>query len=179
MDRKNFIRSACRYGMCSCIGTGLISNDNLYAAEKQTTDWKDKFIKYRFSKLIDILDSNLDEKSKNNILEKLGKECSLDGFAVNYKNDPEGFFNEINNRWGETVTFDKVKGIIRIETPERDCVCPFIDSKVISESICQCSVGWQTQTYTTIFDKKVEAQCVESVIRGGKKCVFEVRILNS
>ena len=124
----------------------------------------------------DILDSTLDEKTKNQIIENPGKECSLDSIAKNYINNPEGFLNEINRRWGETSTYDKEKGLIRVETPERDCVCPFVDSKVISESICQCSVGWQAQSYKTILGKDVEAKCVESVIKGGKRCVFEIKV---
>ena len=177
MDRKNFFKSACRFGICSCIGAGLLSNDNLLAAEEKTTDWKENFIKHRFAKLIDILDSSLDENTKNEIIENLGKECSKNSIASDFVNNPEGFFNEIHSRWGENATYDKEKGIIRIETPERDCVCPLINSKVISKSICQCSVGWQTQTYNTILGKEVEAKCVESVVRGGSKCIFEIKVL--
>lgn len=179
MDRKNFFKSACGLGICSCVGAELLLNGNLHAAEKQEPDWKERFIKHRFAKLIDILDLTLDESTKNQIIENLGKECSLASIANNYKGNPEEFFNEIHNRWGENATYDKEKGLIKIETPERDCVCPLVDSKVISTSICQCSVGWQTQTYRTILGKEVHAKCVESVIRGSKRCVFEIRILDS
>jgi hypothetical protein len=179
MDRKNFFKSACGLGFCSCIGVGLLSGGNLRAAEEPEIDWKDRFVKYRFAKLIGILDLKLDEKMKNEIIESLGKECSKEGFAQNYINNPDGFFNEIHNRWGENAIYNKESGLIRIETPERDCVCPLVDSKTISKSICQCSVGWQAQTYTTILGKEVKAACVESVIRGGKRCVFEIQILNS
>jgi len=179
MDRKIFFKHVCGLGICSCVGAGLLSSSKAFASENNETDWKEKFIKLRFAKLIGILDSTLDENTKNQIIESLGKECSKDGFALNYKNNPDGFFNEIHNRWGENATYDKEKGLIRIETPERDCVCPFVDSKIISKSICQCSVGWQTQTYTTLLGKEVEARCVESVIRGSKRCVFEIRILHN
>jgi hypothetical protein len=180
MDRKNFFKSACGLGFCSCIGLGLLSTGTLNAAENEGTDPKERFIKNRFAKLIDILDLNLDEPTKNKIIESLGVECAKDGSISNrFINNPEGFFNEIHNRWGENFTYDKEKGIIRIETPERDCVCPFVDSKAISKSICQCSVGWQSQTYKTIFGKEVEAKCIESVVRGSKKCAFEVQILNA
>ena len=179
MDRKDFFKSACELGICSCVGIGLLSMDSLRGTKNQETDWKERFVKHRFAKLIDILDSTLDENTKNQIIESLGKECSMNSFAKKYKNNPEGFFNEIQSRWEENATYDKEKGIIRIETPERDCVCPFVDSKVISKSICQCSVGWQTQTYNTILDREVEAKCIESVVRGNNRCVFEVRILDS
>jgi predicted hydrocarbon binding protein len=179
MDRKKFL-NACGLGICSCVGAGLLSNGNLNAAELQQTDWKEPFIKRRYAKLIDILDSTLDEKTKNKIMESLGKECAKDPeFSKKYINNPEGFFSEIHNRWGENATYDKEKGFIRIETPERDCACPFVDSKIISKSVCQCSVGWQTQTYNTIFCKDVAVKCVESVVKGSKRCVFEIQILNT
>ena len=179
MDRKNFLKSACGLGICSCVGVGLLSGSKVLASGNNETDWKEKFVKYRYAKLIGILDLNLDKETKNKIIESLGKECSKEGFANNYINNIDGFFNEIHNRWGENATFDKAKGIIRVETPERDCVCPLIDSKVISKSVCQCSVGWQAQTYSTILGKKVKAKCVESVIRGSKRCDFEITILDN
>lgn len=178
MDRKNFLKNACGLGICSCVGAVALTSNKAIAAEEQLTPWEKSFIKHRFAKLIDILDESLDETTKNEIIEKLGRECSLNSMAQNYKGDVEGFFSEIHRRWGENASFDRETGIIRIETPERDCVCPLIDSKKISPSVCQCSVGWQTQTYESILGKKVEAKCLESVIRGSRKCVFEVKILS-
>jgi predicted hydrocarbon binding protein len=177
MNRKTFFRNACGMSVCSCLGAGLFSLDNVSAEEKNKEDWKDGFVKYRFAKLIGILDSTLDENTKNQIIESLGKECSKSGFAGGFKNNVEGFFNEIHKRWGENATYDKEKEMIRIETPERDCVCPLVESKMISNSICQCSIGWQKQTYHTIFGREVDARCIESVVRGGKRCVFEIKIL--
>ena len=177
MDRKQFFKNACGFGICSCIGAGLFHAEDIHANEKDNnTDWKDGFVKYRFAKLIGILDSTLDENTKNQIIENLGRECAKNSFAGQFKNNVEGFFEEIHKRWGENASYDKQKGLIRIETPERDCVCPLIDSKSISKSICQCSVGWQTQTYTIIFGKEVKAKCLESVVRGSKKCVFEIEV---
>lgn len=175
MQRKDFIKNACGVGVCSCVGaipvTGWCAAD-----EKPASDWKDGFVKYRFAKLIGILDATLDEKTRNQIIENLGRECAKGGFSEKYKNDPEGFFKEIKIRWGENASYDPEHGKIRIETPERDCVCPFVDSKTISPSVCQCSVGWQIQTYETIFGREVTAGCLESVVRGSKRCVFEIVI---
>ena len=176
MNRESFLKKACGIGVCSCLGFELLANPGNAEAE-QNNDWKTPFIKKRFARLIGIMDQTLDEQTKNKIIESLGKECANEGFASNYKNNLEGFLQEIKSRWGEKSHYDKENGIIRIETPERDCVCPLIDSKVISESICQCSVGWQAQTYQTIFNRPVEAKCIESVIKGNKRCVFEMKIL--
>ena len=114
MDRKNFLKNACGLGFCSCLGIGLLHSNNSVASNTVQPDWKEHFIKHRFAKLIDILDSTLDKKTKNQIIENLGKECSLDSIAKNYINNPEGFLNEINRRWGEISTYDKEKGLIRV-----------------------------------------------------------------
>lgn len=174
MDRKSFLKNTCGLGICSCVG--LLYTPDLQAKKNDQPTWKDGFVKHRFAKLIGILDAMLDENTKNQIIENLGKECAKNSFAVHYKNNMEGFFQEIHNRLGENASYDKEKKLIRVETPERDCVCPLIDSKVISKSVCQCSVGWQQQTYNMILGTEVEAKCIESVVRGSKKCVFEIQI---
>lgn len=177
MDRQSFLRKACGLGACSCLGLVLPSTNNVAASEDNGSDWKEEFVKHRFAKLIELLDSTLDEQTKNQIIENLGKECADNSIAKHYKNNLEGFFNEINKRWGEIVSYDKATGIIRVTTPERDCFCPLVDSKKISKSICQCSVGWQTKTYNTILGRDVKAKCLESVVRGSTKCVFEIQIV--
>jgi len=178
MDRKDFFKNACGFGICSCIGAGLLSNGSLQAAAgDEKNDWKAGFTKYRFEKLIGILDSTLDEKTRDQILESLGKECAKTGQSKRYINNPDGFFSDVLSRGGEKATYDKEKGLIRIEGSEKGCFCPMFNSETVSKSICQCSVGWQTQTYNTILGKEVEAKCVESVIRGSKRCVFEIKIL--
>ena len=177
MDRKKFLKNACGLGFCACVGTALSTNNTASASETPASDWKEAFVKNRMAKLIDLMDETLDVDTKNNIIENVGRDCAKDlKLAEKYKGNPEGFLEEIHRKWGENHTYDKEKGIIKIETPERDCVCPLVDSKKISPTMCQCSVGWQAQTYEIIFGKKVEASCVESVVRGSKRCAFEIKV---
>lgn len=42
--------------------------------------------------------------------------------------------------------------------------------------VCNCSLGWQKRTWETVLGKKVDVELVESVLRGGKRCVFRVRV---
>lgn len=178
MDRKDFLRKACGLGICSCTLPGLFNTQEAYASKNSNDSWKEGFVKHRFSKLIDILDETIDEETKNQIIENLGRECSKRSGINEYKNNLQGFFDHLKNKWGENATLDKERNIIRVETAERKCFCPMFDSKKVSKSICQCSVGWQSQTYETITGKNVEAKCVESVIRGSTKCVFEIQLLS-
>jgi len=178
MDRKLFLKSACGLGFCSCFGAGLLSNGNLLASEQKAPDWFEGFAKRRFASLIDILDSDLDENSKNKVLENLGRECAKEGNAAKFAGDLEGFFKDENRLWGSVATYDKEKGIIRSESAEMEyCGCPFVDRSKVSKSLCQCSVGAATQAYKAVLGKEVRVECIESVLKGGKKCVFEILIL--
>jgi len=176
MDRKSFVQKACDLGMCSCVLPLLFQGNEVSAKESNEKSWKEGFVQHRFSKLINILDETLDDETKNGILEDLGRECSKRSQIEQYKDNLQGFFEHLKNSLGETATLDKERGVIRVETAERECFCPMFDSKHVSKSICHCSVGWQSQTYETILGQSVEAKCLESVIRGSTKCVFEIRL---
>jgi hypothetical protein len=43
--------------------------------------------------------------------------------------------------------------------------------------VCNCSLGWHKGTWETVTGRKVRVSLKESVLRGGKRCVFEVQLL--
>ena len=130
------------------------------------------------AKLWQLLETRLNEKTRVAILEDLGRNCAGSlGWAKQYQGNLEGYFKHLNDKLGETPVYDKDKGVITITTRERDCDCRMVSSKITPPIFCACSVGWQKYTYESILDKKVEVEVKESVLRGSKRCVFEVRIL--
>lgn len=42
--------------------------------------------------------------------------------------------------------------------------------------LSNCSLGWQQHTWETLLQKKVSVDLKESVLRGGKRCVFEIHV---
>jgi len=66
-------------------------------------------VKYRFAKLIGILDSTLDENTKNQIIESLGKECSKSGFAGGFKITLKGSLTRSINAGEKTLRMIKKK----------------------------------------------------------------------
>ncbi|MBN1810931.1 MAG: hypothetical protein JXA14_03760 [Anaerolineae bacterium] len=146
--------------------------------EIERLEWKLDFAQRRFAKFIGILESTLDEATSQDVIERLGCECSaMIGFIREHKGDVEGYFEEIRQRWGEEAEFDREKGIIRVVTPERECVCTLVHSGLTPESMCQCSLGWQRQTYETTLGRPVEVELKESALRGSKRCAFEIRLV--
>jgi len=191
MDRRELLSRACGMGMCSC-AAAVFLDDSCSAAQENNTDseelhkvqrelfrkqWWLDHTKKQIAKLWKLLEPHLNEKERLDILEQLGRNCAKSlGWGEQYKGNPEGFFEHMERSQGEKFEYDKANGIIKVTTPERDCVCGMVNSKITPAYVCNCSIGWQKQMYETILGKSVDAELKESVLRGSKRCVFEVRI---
>jgi predicted ArsR family transcriptional regulator len=142
-------------------------------------DWRIGFSKTRYADLMEILQSKLSENKFNAIIQALGRKCSGHiGFIKEYQGNLNGYLIELKRRWNEDATVDEEKGIITVASQERtECVCPLIDTAAVSDEVCNCSLGWQKQTFVTVLVKSVDVKIRESIIRGGKRCIFEIKIL--
>jgi hypothetical protein len=181
MDRKEFLKN-CACGLCTCAAIGVIPPEALTAAENaKAEDWRLPFVKKRYGKLLEILSSRMDEKTLNETLHELGTFCSSlgDEWIEKFRGDFDGFCKSIKQSLsGDTVTYDREKGIITMDSGERtDCFCPLIGRLYNTPKVaCNCSLGWQQHTWETLLGKKVQVELKESVLRGGKRCLFEIRV---
>ena len=182
MNRKQFLKN-CTCGLCSCAVIGLMAPESAPAAEpKASDDWRLPFVKQRYAKLLGILASRMDEKTLNETLAELGAYCSStnDEATKKFSGDLEGFRQMVKQGVsGNNITYDWDKGVITMASEERtDCFCPLISRFSHTPTVaCNCSLGWQKHTWETLLQKKVKVELKESVLRGGKRCVFEIRIL--
>ncbi|HPJ03775.1 MAG TPA: hypothetical protein PKU80_13180 [Candidatus Limiplasma sp.] len=129
--------------------------------------------------LWELLPEYLDEKAQSEILNRLGRSCAQSiGWAKNYIDNPEGFFAMMLERCGEVITYDRETHVITVTTRERDCDCLLVNSGNIAPVYCNCSIGWQQYTYETILGKHVHVTVEEAVIRGDRRCVFKIRVLD-
>jgi predicted ArsR family transcriptional regulator len=179
MNRKDFLKS-CTCGLCTCFAAGLITPSESPAAEPaKQDDWRIKFMNRRYSNLIEILSKKLDKKEFNEIFHEMGRNCSnLIDLIKEHRNDPDGYFKMLKERWHEDAIFDREKGAITITSSERtECACPMIGACRPPDIVCNCSLGWQEQTFETVLGKKVKVELKESILRGGKRCTFEVQIV--
>jgi predicted hydrocarbon binding protein len=130
----------------------------------------------QFAKMLEMLESTLDEKRRKEILEQLGRNCARrNGLPAKYKGNPDGFI-ELMRGYGETIRYDRERGAVSVASSERDCVCGLVDKKITPGYFCDCSVGWQKEIYESLLGKPVNVVLKESVLRGGKRCVFEIRV---
>ena len=179
MNRKDFFKNACKAGICGCAGIALLSPSNLLAAEDSTNeekpDWRIGFMQKRFARFIEIMNSNLDDETKNKLIEELGRACANEGYKdlLKYKGKIKEFLKDIETKWVEKTEFDEEKKEIRIIDKKREsCFCPFVDMSKMSKDFCNCSIGWQKETYETILGVPVDVKIESSVLRGSDKCSF-------
>lgn len=179
MDRKGFLRT-CAVGFCGCMTANIISPASLQAADAAPAeDWRFRFVKQRYGKLVEILSNRMDENALNETLYALGEYCSSLGeeWIKAHRGDFDGLCKGIQQGpSGDTVTYDREKDVITMISPERtDCFCP-LNGANTPKVVCNCSLGWQKHTWETFFGRKVKVELKESVLRGGKRCVFEIHI---
>ncbi len=178
MNRKTFLQG-CACGL-SAGAAGLVPAASLSATDvKKTEDWRLPFVQRRYAGLLDILSKRMGENTLKETLHELGATCAgmSDESTVKYRGDLDGFAKSIKESIsGDTVTFDREKGILTMASEERTaCFCPFLGANA-PELACNCSLGWQQHTWETFFQKKVTVDVKEAVLRGGKRCVFEIRV---
>jgi hypothetical protein len=180
MNRKQFLKG-CAYGLCGCTAAGLLAPASTTAAETKTPDdWRLHFVKRRYAKLLEILSTRMDEKTLNDTLLDLGCYCSTtDQKLESYRGNFDGYLEHLQQSpSGDTVSYDREKGVITMTSPERtECFCP-LNSSQTPKVVCNCSLGWQKQTWETVLQKSVTVELKESVLRGGKRCVFQIQIQN-
>ena len=66
--------------------------------------------------------------------------------------------------------------VVTVSVAEGDCGCPLVDKRRTPAVWCNCSVGYQKESFEAIFGKPVQARLKESKLDGAKRCVFEVTV---
>ncbi len=59
---------------------------------------------------------------------------------------------------------------------EGECGCPLVDNTRTPAVWCNCSVGYQKESFEAIFGRPVQVALKESKLSGSKRCVFEVKL---
>jgi len=189
INRKDFVKG-CAAAIC---GSGLCCAGKASAAQvtqehscecdpKQFREIQDRAdaARLRFSKLIAIIENSLPEDGRKQILHALGARCADTYRAAlldRYKDDIEGFLAEGRRNWMAEATYHKERGTIRIVDKGPSCSCPMVKVGTTPPSFCDCTLGWQEEAYSEILGKPVKAELEESILRGGKRCVYRITII--
>ena len=188
MKRNDFFKM-CGAGICGCGVLGLLSplaaraDDTAVTAVTPPVDpelLKQQLegARERFAKLLSIMGEQLDEATRNKLLQGLGRECAQDygPFFSKYRGDLRGFLDKIKTAWVERTEFDEKSGILRVIGKPAPCACPLVKAGRTPAGFCDCSRGWTQAAYSTVLGKPVSVEIEESVLRGGTRCSFRIGI---
>jgi hypothetical protein len=181
--RNEFLK-CCAAGVCSCVAmilpevaTAETSTPNIEQLNSQL-----EASRIRYAKLVDILEESLDEDTRKRIFDSLGRECARqfrNRTYDKYKGDLPGFLRSVEgpDGWAVKTEYDEKVGIIRVFDRGPHCTCPLVKEGLTSGAQCDCTLGWQRETYSAILGRPVDGALEESILRGGKRCVFRMTVL--
>jgi hypothetical protein len=188
MNRKDFMQT-CAAGVCGCGMMGLLTSLSARAdgEEKQTPtapSVEDQLkgqldgAHERFAKLLAIMGAQLDGPTRDKILQSLGGECAQDyGPLFNkYRGDLPGFLDRVKSAWLERAEYDEKAGLLRVIGKPGPCACPLAKVGRTPADLCTCSLGWQQAAFSTILGKPVTAEIEETVLQGGSRCSFRIKV---
>ena len=140
-------------------------------------DFSKGFLAGWLKTLMDSMEKNLDEETRLKIFKEAGTFCAKAHatelfkeikLKTNDENELVGMLNDkLQGTTWEIIDEGKLKVIY-----ER-CFCPLVEFGLHkSEVQCDCSISWLKYNLKILFNKKVDVELKESVIRGGSKCEF-------
>jgi hypothetical protein len=144
-------------------------------------DWRVGFMQKRFSHLINYMNTNLNEETREKLIEELGRACALEnkesysGFIGNI----EGFLRDKESKWMEKAEYNKETNAIRLIGKKYDaCFCPFAGKSNISSEFCNCTKGNIKESYGAVLGKPVEVTIDSTILRGSDRCCFTLKVLS-
>lgn len=189
INRKEFVRGCaatfCAAGTCCAMKLPAAQATEQQQGGCDPIEFSDvqnkaEAARLRFSKLIQIIEDRLPEGERKLILHALGGKCA-DTYRASlidrYKGHIEEFLAEGRRTWMAEATYNETEGKIRIVDKGPSCSCPMVKVGITPPSFCDCTLGWQEQTYSEILGRQVKAELEESILRGGKRCVYRIKVI--
>lgn len=127
--------------------------------------------------VIKLMDQELKEEDRGRILEKCGRGCACGCGMVgkirkadlNHENVEEVFQKlKEPDFFGERIS----KGEDCFYTTCEKCFCPYVNDNIQDTpgSYCECTKGWTKQVFETAFQRPVEVEIEQTIIRGADCC---------
>lgn len=184
----------CMLGMKSVLTPELLpANDREGKGNETPCNEKMEFTQKWIKRFFDILDENIDEKTRTDLMRANGAACakgaygeftgakpaSLEEIDQTIAKWQERIGKENIRREGSTVFFNYVGNGKGLNIADGYCLCPMIENgpEKLSPTYCQCSVGYVGYMFRRFITfKPVNVELLESLRAGGKACRFKVAI---
>lgn len=188
MKRNEFL-TACAAGACGCGLLGLLApvaaraeekKDAAGAAPAECDQAKQQLdgARERFAILVTAMGAQLDDATRQKLLQQTGRECARPwtAFFEKHRGDLPGFLTRAKSAWLERADYDEKTGVLRVAGKPGPCACPLVKAGRTPADFCRCSTGWNEHAFSTVTGKPVQVELEESVLRGDPRCSFHIKI---
>jgi len=140
----------------------------------------DDFLRKRHKEFVDVLEEHMKENT-------LFFNQEIDEEVLEYVRNTPSCQNGI--RKGDIIYVTKIPYMAKEYLHEKDermkryyyCHCPWVREAIrsgieISPNFCYCSAGFEKRPWDVIFDQTVEADVIETVLKGDFECKFAIHI---
>jgi hypothetical protein len=201
MNRKEFLMKAGKFCGGSCICALLGGRDLLYAqdagqnstppAKKPRSEARIKFAENWVKRFMEVLDSNLDEETRNKIMMANGKACFRGWIKETNQQIEPMTLKQLTDRVNANDSDDSIRiegNVIYYQftasaetglpSDEGQCLCSLVESKPVglSSTYCNCSVGYVKEWDDILLGRPTEVELLESVLWGDKRCKFKITV---
>jgi hypothetical protein len=196
MNRKEFLKTIGAVGLSA--GAGALFAKPCWSSEAaggtafqgHSCSEKAEFAEGYVTRLLDIIDNQLDLREKDRLMKANGRACarnyingsgrkirtkSVEEFVAVLRKSGGGEAARLD---GNVIHFQFMKNYQGFDAPEGTCLCPLVESKPegLSKTYCLCSVGYVQDMFQTHLGRPVEVELLESALGGGKRCRFRIEV---
>lgn len=136
--------------------------------------------------VIQLMDQELKKEDMSRILDKCGRGCAHGCGMVDKireANPNPANIDEVFQTLKRPELFgDRIsRGDDCFYTTCEQCFCPYVNDSISETpgSFCECTKGWTKQVFETAFQRPVEVEIEETIIRGADCCKMRTWFTNS
>lgn len=180
MKRKDFLNG--------CSACGAVALFDLFHLDKLSGEGKSLIQegpsdipvnRDQIIKLLQFIDTSVDEPSKEKIFNKLGTEClysrGYNKWVLGFKDNQDEFFARVQrgqSTFWEKLEYDKEKSVITlVGKVVKSCACDYSKSDPPPKALCNyCCKKFQEEMFSLLLGKKAKVRIDESFLLGGERC---------
>jgi hypothetical protein len=183
MERKEFIKKSTMCGvlsfLCLALPDKLLNSQTIKTNNENAVN---NVNREQITRLLDFIDSELDDPIKKEVFGKLGYECFYCTKAVTWIKSMnltrliETVNNGNSSRW-ERIEYIPENGILKVIGRKAPCNCAYSQAQKSPKSLCNyCCKNFLKELFGTLFEKKITVTINDSIILGGERCSATINI---
>ena len=184
MDRKEFLQSSCKYGICSAALIAQSLGITTATAQTATTEDIDAikgekaFVEHWLEDLLNTMETVLDRETQLKIVGGCGVGCyNRHQFKQDIAAKGKGNVDKLIEAYKQNYSIERDGDVVHIRYGDT-CYCPAAKNRPAKpdDVHCECTRMTHQTIFETALDRPIKVELLESVRRGGKTCHLVVHL---